>query len=533
MRIPRLRLRPAVGAAITAAAVLFAHVIVATQLAAQSLPQLVVVITVDQLRGDYLDRFGVNLNGGLLRFRDAGTYYRAGQQDHANTSTAPGHSTILSGRVPASTNILSNTYGVPDPVRPLIAGARGAGASPWRFRGSTLYDWMRVANGGTRMLSLSRKDRGAILPAGTARTNVFWWDEDRFTTSTYYRDTLPTWVARWNEALDPAAWQDRAWTLLLPESAYPEPDDQPWEGVASRRGSVFPHVQSSMASMKAFPWMDSLTLDLALHGVRELQLGRRGTADLLAISLSTLDEVGHDFGPNSREVHDMVVRVDRWLAAFMAELEREVPAQQIVYVLTSDHGIGTMPEFLHAHGEEDAGRVNLGAAMRSIVAPLQERYEHRFGFEIQYGLVLADTVALRARSIDVDALADELSRAFAALPGVARSWTPRTLAAADAADESARRWRRAIPPSYGWLAAGEPHDRWVLSSSVQAHHGTAAAENRSVPIAFVGAGIPAARIERVVRTVDIAPTLAALLGIRPTEAVDGVMLPEVLPTWQN
>jgi arylsulfatase A-like enzyme len=533
MRTPRW-LRPAIApAAVTAAAALLAHVIVATQLAAQSSPQLVVVIIVDQLRGDYLDRFGANLSGGLLRFRDAGTYYPAGQQDHANTATAPGYSTVLSGRVPASTNILSNSYGVPDPMRPLVAGARGAGASPWRFRGSTLYDWMRVATGETRMLSVSQKDRGAILSVGTARTNVFWWVEDRFTTSTYYRDTLPTWVARWNQALDPAAWQDRAWTLLLPESAYPEPDDQPWEGVASRRGSVFPHVQSSMASMKAFPWMDSLTLDLALHGVRELQLGRRGTPDLLAVGLSTLDEVGHNFGPNSREVHDMVVRVDRWLAAFMAELEREVPAQQIVYVLTGDHGITTMPEFLRAHGEEDAGTVNLGAAMRRIVAPLQERYEQRLGFEIQYGLVLADTVALRVRSIDVDALADDLSRAFAALPGVARTWTPRTLAAADPGDESARVWRNAIPPSYGWLAAAHPREGWVLSTSVQAHHGPATAENRSVPIAFVGAGIPAVRVERVARTVDIAPTLAALLGIRPTEAVDGTVLPEVLPAWEN
>jgi arylsulfatase A-like enzyme len=518
--------------ALAAAAALLVQV-VATQLAAQSPPQLVVVITVDQLRGDYLDRFGPNLSGGLLRFRDTGAYYPAGQQDHANTSTAPGHSTILSGRVPASTNILSNTYGVPDPVRPLIAGARGAGASPWRFRGSTLYDWLRVVNADTRMLSVSRKDRGAILPAGTARTNVFWWDEDRFTTSTYYRDTLPTWVARWNGTLDSAAWQDRAWTLLLPDSAYPEPDDQPWEGVAARRGNVFPHVQPSISSMKAFPWMDSLTLDLALHGVRELQLGRRGTPDVLAVSLSTLDEVGHDFGPNSREVHDMVVRVDRWLAAFMTELERQVPAHQIVYVLTSDHGIATMPEFLRAHGEENAGTVNLGAAMRSIVGPLQARYEHRFGFELQYGLVLADTVALRARGIDVDGLAGELSRAFAALPGVARSWTPSTLASASATDESARLWRRAIAPGYSWLAAAEPQDGWMLSSSVQAHHGTITAENRSVPIAFVGAGIPAGRSERAARTVDIAPTLAALLGIRPTEPVDGVVLPEVLPTWEN
>ena len=132
-----------------------------------------------------------------------------------------------------------------------------------------------------------------------------------FTTSTYYADTLPDLVVAWNERFAREAWEGRTWTLALPASAYPEPDEQPREGLADRRGNTFPHRMNSVRQLIDFPWMDSLTLDLALTGVREMGLGRESHPNLLAVSLSTLDAIGHDFGPDSREVHDHVVHLDR------------------------------------------------------------------------------------------------------------------------------------------------------------------------------------------------------------------------------
>jgi predicted AlkP superfamily pyrophosphatase or phosphodiesterase len=489
---------------------------------------LVVVITVDQLRGDYMERFAPNLTGGLKRFREQGAYFPAAEQDHANTSTAPGHSTILSGRVPASTNILSNDLGVPDPAHRLIGGATGPGASPFRFRGSTLYDWMRAVDSDVRVLSVARKDRGAILPIGTAMGHVFWWSNDRFTHSTWYGSQLPAWVDEWNAAFDAEAWPGRQWTLLLPETAYPEPDDQPYEGTVGGRGNVFPHTLSTVASLVNFPWMDSLTVDMALHGARSLELGRRGSTDLLAVGMSTLDAIGHHFGPESREVHDMVVRVDRWLGLLMTELEKDIPAQRILYVLTSDHGVQSMPEIRRHFGADDVGRLAIGPAARPLLAPLQDRFSHRFGVQVQNSVLVADTAALRARGVDVVALQRDVARAVAQVPGIARVWTPETLDAAPDDDASARLWRRAIPPSYGWLVAGEVRPGWLGTTSIQATHGSPVPDDRSVPVAFLGSGIAPQRYDHVIATVDIAPTLAALLGIEPTEPLDGEVLPQIV-----
>jgi len=495
---------------------------------AQTAPKLVVLITVDQLRGDYVDRYARNLRGGLKRFRDEGVFYPQGRQDHANTSTAPGHATLLSGRFPARTGIVSNDLGVPDPASPLIAGATAAGASPWRFKGSTLYDWIRTADTTSLALSVGRKDRGAILSIGNARAHVYWWANNRFTSSRYYRDTLPTFVSRWNASLRPDEWKKRPWTLLLPESAYGEVDDQASEGVGAKRPRVFPHVLDSLAKVTDYPWMDSLALDLALIGARELQLGRRTSIDVLAVALASTDAIGHHFGPDSREVHDQTLRVDLWLGAFMEQLEREVPRDRIIYVLTSDHGVASMPEVLKLRGVMDAGHINLTGVVSGVVRPLQTKFLSSFGILMQSGLVLADTAAMRARGIDVAAVSRDLAAKMSAVQGISRVYTPATLRAAPATDESAGLWKRAIPPSYGWLVAVQPRANWMFASIVEAEHGTPLAPNIHVPIAFVAPGVAAARVTRVARTVDIAPTLAALLGIKPTETLDGTALREVV-----
>src|SRR5688572_10798891 len=190
-------------------------------------PRLVVVIAVDQLRGDYFPRWSTQLGGGLGRFWREGAFFAEGRQDHAVTETAPGHATMLSGRFPAHTNIVTNEHGVLDASSPLLElKDAGLGASPRRFRGTTLYDWMRSADSRSRVLSVSRKDRGAILPVGRFKGDVFWYAGGIFTTSAWYRsDTLPGWVREWNTTEPVKKLAGWTWNPLLKDPrAYPEPD---------------------------------------------------------------------------------------------------------------------------------------------------------------------------------------------------------------------------------------------------------------------------------------------------------------------
>src|SRR6478672_9356030 len=304
----RRLLRAAPLLACVIAGALFGDVAAAQAPSRAARPQLVVFFTVDQMRPDYFDRWARQLTGGLGRLSRQGAFFVNGFQDHANTETAPGHSVTMSGRFPRSTGIVSNTTGVLDPQAPLLT-SRDAPASPYRFRGSVLIDWLRTRDPASRALSISRKDRGAILPMGRAKQNVFWYatTNGQFTTSRYYADTLPDWIRRVNARRVPQRLAGQRWTLLLPDSSYREPDDVPMEN--NGKDVTFPHALpldtvAAGGQLPYTPWMDQFTMDAALEGLQALQLGRGPQTDLLAISLSATDYIGHRYGPDSREQHD-------------------------------------------------------------------------------------------------------------------------------------------------------------------------------------------------------------------------------------
>lgn len=491
-------------------------------------PRLAVLIVVDQMRPDYFTRFGAQFTGGLKRINDTGILFSDGRQDHGMTETAPGHSTLLSGRVPAHTGILANTLGVNDAAYPTVGGP-GVGASPLRFRGTTLYDWMVAHDSATRVLSVSRKDRGAILPIGRARRDIYWWINSRFGTSRYYRDSLPTWVKAFNARPGWRQFLGASWTPLLPDSAYPEPDSVPWEHRG--RDFTFPHpMPADSASLSvqivSYPYMDSLTLDLALEGAANLQLGHREAGpDLLVVSLSTTDAVGHTYGPDSKEMHDQILRLDHWLGWFQDSLAKLVPDGRILWALSADHGVQSWAEFTEAHGGHSA-RLDLDTTVVLLRRRFQARWGTSFDLTHEDGLIFGDLAAMQARGIDVARLSDSLAAEASRITGIRKVWTPRTLARAAQGNADARLWRRAIPPGQGWLIAANVVEGYIWDHG---DHGSTAILDQRVPIAFWGIDLPHRRVSRTISSTDIAPTLAALLGVSPTEAVDGTVLPEVAP----
>ncbi len=492
---------------------------------------LVVFIAIDQMRPDYFERWRDQFTGGLGRIRANSAFFPNAVENHANTETAPGHSTMLSGREPAHTGIVSNDRGVPDPSATLI-GTNGPGASPRRFVGTTLYDWMLAKDPHARVLSVSRKDRGAILPIGKAMGSVFWYSEGGFTTSHYYADTLPSWVTSFNERHGADALAGTKWELLRPEGDYAEPDSMPYEHGGS--DFTFPHAlpataKDVRAQLSSLPWMDSLTLAFALDGVRSMSLGQGGSTDLLSISLSTTDAVGHAYGPDSREMHDHLLHLDKWLGTFLDSLGTMVPENRIVLALTSDHGVTSFPEYLTSVKHVTAGRISLDDVARTLSAELTARYDVDFGIDFGNGLLSADTAALHARGVNVDSLANAIVARLRGRSGISRIYTPRTLVRTAAGDLAAMRWRNAIPPDVGWLvcAVARPHFVWS-SGKLSAEHGTLNDDDVGVPLAIMGSRIAPRTLPHAARTVDIAPTLAAYLGIRPTERIDGRLLAGVI-----
>lgn len=503
-------------------------------------PTLVVFFTVDQLRPDYFDRWKGQLTGGLARLDRGGAHYVNAVHDHATTETAPGHASTLSGRHPARTGIVRNNAGVGDSATPLLHGQRGWGASPFRFRGTTLIDWLRTRDPRSRGLSVSRKDRGAILPMGRAHEAVFWYGYERgFTTSTYYGDTLPTWVQRFNARGGHRRWAGQSWELLLPASQYAEPDSVRWE--ASGRDFLFPHRMPADSTQSAraladFPWMDQLTLEFALEGLDALQLGRGPSVDVLAISLSTTDAVGHKFGPDSREIHDNVLRLDRMMGAFLDSLFKLRDSTRVVIALTADHGVAPIPE-VHFAGRPNATlRANLNPLVTRTIKALEARGASPDAFDFEYGMVFADRVALRRAGVN----ADSLVRAFLAearrVPGVLRVDTRAALAAADTVrDAIARRWLHALPPDLDvvGIVTLQPYVYWAPAGpptgwTTYATHGSPHDYDARVPVLFWGQAFAPGRRSEPARVVDMAPTLARVLGVTPTERLDGRVLTSAL-----
>jgi predicted AlkP superfamily pyrophosphatase or phosphodiesterase len=496
-------------------------------------PRLVVVITVDQLRPDYLDRYRRQLTGGLGRLLRQGAYFANASQDHAVTETAPGHATILSGRWPARTGILSNSPGVNDSSVALLE-VPGPGASPARFRGTAFFDWLKAAQPSARALSVSRKDRGAILPVGQAKEQVYWYQFGIFTTSTYYADSLPTWVRAFNARRIPFRAAGRTWSLLLPASAYPEPDSVPYENVGA--DFIFPHTlpDDSVGAAVAYagvPSMDSLTLAFALEGVRALGLGPRGGTDLLAVSLSATDAIGHAFGPDSREIHDQVLRLDRYLAWFLEQVFVRYGRGSVLVVLTADHGVTPLPERSSRGVRRDATRVFADTLVRAVNASLDARVGDGDWLVFDSGMLFAPARArLAGLGVDVDSLFADVRARLRALPGVARVDRPSELTGRDAADPVMRRWLHHIPPGAGveLVVTLKPYSVWGYGNLPIAMHGQPTDFDARVPIILWGRGVRRGVYESRVATVDIAPTLARLLEVTPAEPLDGRVLNEAL-----
>ena len=494
----------------------------------QPKPSLVVLITIDGFRGDNLSRFGNQFTGGFARLLSGGAWFSNAHHDHGITETAPGHASLLSGRFPRSTGIAANRVGVFDTASPLLGFSGGAGASPARFQGTGLFDWIKAADSKARALSVSTKDRGAILPIGKSKQEVYWYPGDgEFTTSRYYRESIPDWVKKFNDRLLPQSYAGKTWAPLLPDSAYKEADDVKLEG--GGHDYVFPHVlptdpDQAASIIRGTPFMDEVTVALALDGVTALNLGRGPGIDLLAVSLSATDAVNHRLGPDSKEAHDQVLRDDRVVGVLLDSLFRMRDSSRVLVILSADHGFATIPELASPSGTARPVRASLAPALAAARTRLAAAGMDSLAIDVDEQIVLMDRAAFKGKKISVESILDSFEKDARAIPGIARIDRFANLARDTASDPVARRWSHQFGTNTNveMVATLTPGSLW--GSLLVASHGSPYDYDSNVPIIFYGPGISHARRSEFVRTVDIAPTVAQLLGVKPLEKLDGVPL---------
>jgi hypothetical protein len=362
----------------------------------------------DQMRADYLERWRELWGeGGIRRLQADGAWFTNCHYPVVCTETGPGHATLATGRSPHSHGIVGNywydrrkrseTYCVLGirPYETVPKGAAGNGPStPERLLAPTIGDTLREASDGrARVVSLSLKDRAAVFLGGHRPDACYWFDHwtGGFMTSTYYRDHLHPWVTEFNRHRPADRWFGKDWIRLRPNldySAHSGPDDAPGEATGWIQGRTFPHPMAGgldqlktepyankdyYGAVSTSPFGNELLLELAKKAIDGEDLGGGSIPDLLCLSFSATDAIGHSWGPDSQEILDAMLRADRLIADLLAHLDARVGPGRYLVVMTSDHGVCSLPEVNRAQGR-DAGRVSLKRLTKDANAILNRVY---------------------------------------------------------------------------------------------------------------------------------------------------------------
>ncbi len=532
---------------------------------------MVLQITVDQLRGDLLNRYSHVLGeGGFNYLLSNGAVFVNAHHRHANTETVVGHTTLATGADPAVHGMVANLwfdrrseqrfYNVQDPDYPLI-GASGVdqdseidptqraattdGRSPVNIITSTISDEIALHFGPqAKIFGVSVKDRGAIAMAGHAG-DAYWFSKSdgRFVTSTFYREDYPGWVEDWHDEGLVGGYANTQWTLALEQSAYMfgDRDDQEWETVLPGFGRTFPHNWGPADNrffttfLTLSPAGDALTLDFAKALIEAEDVGIDEVTDYLSVSLSSTDYVGHIFGPSSLEAEDNLAHLDRNLAAFLSYVDVKVGLDRTLIVLSADHGAPEHPGYLKPLGikaqlfdfkrvDTEPGFVRLQADF-GAAQELIQNYSHPY--------LYLDLAVIAERGLDHEEVERTVAEELRKLPGIAYAVGSLALRSGDFPTSKVI---DAVLANFHSERSGdiyivfEPH--WFVADfdglTVASAHGSPWTYDTHVPLIFSGPGITPRRIARRVETVDVAPTIAALLGTKQPSGAAGSALPEVV-----
>lgn len=489
--------------------------------AAPRKPKLVLAVVFDQFRYDYLTRFRSQYHAGFDRLLTRGAVFTNAFYDHFPTVTAIGHSTFLSGAYPSLSGIVGNEWydreehkqvtSVSDEDTKLLGGFGGSGSSPRRLLVSTVGDEMKIAgNGQSRVIGISLKDRAAILPSGHMADGAYWFDgaSGHFVSSSYYFADVPGWVKSFNDT---------------------HPADQ-YAGAKWLDHTMPANARQLYAGIPASPYGNELVEAFAERALEAGQLGRHDATDLLAVSFSSNDYVGHAYGPDSPEVRDISVRSDQVLGKLLDAIDRQVGLDNVLVVMTADHGVVGVPEVNTAR-RMPGGRIAPKLLQDTVEKALRARYSDlEWIANIAEDSIYLNWDLIQTHKLDRDEVTRTAADALRALPHVFRVYTRDELVhGAVLPDPVSRRVEHGYyAPRCGDLEVIlEPYWIFGTGSAHGTSHFTPFSYDTHVPVIFMGAGIKAGRYDESIIPNDIAPTLATILDVQTPSGSVGRVLREM------
>ena len=520
-------------------------------------PKLVVGIVVDQMRWDYLYRFYDRYQqNGIKRLLNEGFSCDNTLIDYIPTFTAPGHSSIYTGSVPALTGIAGNDFIIQatgksiyctedTTVKTVGADSKAGQMSPRNLLTTTVTDELKLAtNFRSKVIGVALKDRGGILPAGHTADAAYWFDDKsgNWITSTYYMNELPQWVKDFNAQKLAETYLKLDWNPLFPVDTYTQtlPDDSKYEGKFSGTSAPTLPVKTSalykgnLGMIRSTPYGNTITLDMAVAAINGEQLGQHDQTDFLAVSFSSTDYIGHQFGPNSVEIEDTYLKLDQNFASLFTFLDAKLGKGNYTVFLTADHGAAHNTAFLKDHGIP-AGIWDDGAVRDSLNKVLSQKYHvEKLVLSMANYQVNFNYKDLQYAKLDIDAIKKDCIDYLEKSPGVAYAVDLKKAQSANIPEElrlrvingynTARSGEIQVILFPGWFTGHGSGDNGPTGTT----HGTWNPYDTHIPLVFMGWGVPHGHLNRETHMTDIAPTIAALLHIQAPNGTIGKVIPEVL-----
>ncbi|HEY9777349.1 MAG TPA: alkaline phosphatase family protein [Planktothrix sp.] len=522
-------------------------------------PKLVLLIVADQFSYNFISRYHDRFaNGGFKLLEERGANFVECKYQDCTTQTAVGHSVIASGAYPWLTGIVADRWQDTARGKPTTAtteeglqlvGGAGEAAGTKYMQGTTIGDQMKLAtNGRSKVFTVGLRPEASLILAGRLANNGYWWDTrtGTFVTSSMYGHDLPGWVQSFNDQRYSEKFIGKPWQRLLPEEQYGAStrDDYPHERGIAGDGKEFPHTlgaagaSPSEAFYNAFtmtPWANQMVVDFAREAIEREGLGQHTDTDMLGLCLGAGEPLGQSFGPYSQETEDLCLRMDQSLATLFQYIDQKLGLDNCLVVFTSDHGVMPIPEFLKERGM-DGGRIDAKVFKQLLNSALSSRLgqgEWIESFEPPNLYLNANAIAKeKFRQPDVEQLAAKLSHS---VPGIGEAYAAFQFYTNQLPNGP---FLDRVRKSYYWGRSGElyilPKPGYIFSSEL---NGTVSGSpynyDSHVPLFIMGCGVRAGKYAAKVSPADIAPTIAAVMGIDPPSLCEGSAISECLPAQSS